>query len=383
MKVFAKILLVIILIATIIPLFVIKVQAQEQLDVVYFYSSKCLACKENTTFIKNLEQINGINLIKYNTDAEDCTSTQSAYAKHFGVNEMESLTVPYIYFDNKAYKLEPSNHNHVLSEILERVEGKVSFENFEYNPNKCEPSPFEKFLEKMTIPGVLLAGFIDGVNPCAISMLMVFYSFLLMTENKKKIIIMSSMFISGIFLANFTFGLGVKYFYNMFAGNSIILYGLYGISILMCATAIILNTIDIVNAKRNKEAKNQLPDTIKFKLSNILRNSIFLKCASLVGLAVGFLIGVVELACTGQIYFPTLTYMIQSTNYGFESIMLLLGYNTMFVLPLIIITIIAAIIKEPEKVKMAIMQKNWVIKLIANIFFVIMMAILLKQILNI
>jgi cytochrome c biogenesis protein CcdA len=364
-------------------MFSIPSTAKEKLNVVYFYSSKCLACKENTSFIKNLETLDGINLIKYNTNEEDCTTTQSAYAEHFGVSEIDSLKVPYIYFGDKSYELSPSIHAKVLNEINDYVSGNVDYENFKYDSDKCEKSPFEKFMEKMTVPGILLAGLIDGINPCAISMLMVFYSFLLMTENKKKIIIMSSMFIFGIFAANLTFGLGIKYFYNTFAGNGILLYALYGISIGMCLVAFILNTIDIINAKKNKEAKNQLPDRIKFKLSNILRNSIFSKFAAAVALLVGFLIGAVELACTGQIYFPTLTYMIQTTNYGFESIILLIGYNLMFVLPLIIITVIAAIIKEPEKVKTAVMKRNWLIKLVANIFFVIMIYILTKQILNI
>jgi cytochrome c biogenesis protein CcdA len=235
-------------------------------------------------------------------------------------------------------------------------------------------------MEKMTIPGILLAGLLDGINPCAISILMVFYSFLMITENKRKIVLMSSMFISGIFLANFTFGLGFKAFYNVLAGNYIVMYLLYGMAILMCITAIVLNTIDIINHKK-EIVKNQLPDTIKYKMVNLLRRNVFSKFAVVTSIVVGFVIGAVELACTGQIYFPTLTYMIQSTNYGPKSILLLVLYNIMFVLPLIIITVIAGCIKQPEQIKGAIMKKNWIIKLVANIFFVIMSIILLKQIL--
>ena len=351
----------------------------QTLDVVYFYSSKCLACKENKSFIANLETLDGINLITYNTDAEDCSNAQYAYAEHYGVPEEKSLIVPFMYFGQKYYELSPSNHHEVLSAIDAYTSGAVAFENFEYNPNKCEQSIFEKFMNSMTIPAILLAGLLDGINPCAISMLMIFYSFLLMTENKKKIVFMSSMFIIGIFIANLSFGLGVKTFYNAFAGNLIMLYSLYGVAVAMCLVAIVLNTIDIINHNKNIEAKNQLPDKIKFKLANVLRNSVFSKFAILVAFFVGFLIGVVELACTGQIYFPTLTYMIQNTQYGFQGIMLLIAYNIMFVLPLIVITVIAGCVKEPEKIKTMIMKRNWIIKLCANIFFVIMLVVLLKQ----
>lgn len=352
------------------------------LDVVYFYSSKCLACKENKSFIANIEKLDGVNLITYNTDVEDCSNAQYAYAEHYGVPEEKSLIVPFMYFGNKYYELSPANHQEVLSAIDAYTSGVIAFENFEYDPNKCEQSVFEKFMSSMTVPAILLAGLLDGINPCAISMLMIFYSFLLMTENKKKIVFMSTMFIIGIFIANLSFGLGVKTFYNAFAGNSIVLYSLYGAAVIMCLVAIVLNTIDIVNHNKNVEAKNQLPDKIKFKLANILRNSVFSKFAIFITFFVGFLIGVVELACTGQIYFPTLTYMIQNTQYGFKGIMLLIGYNIMFVLPLIIITVIAACVKEPEKIKNIIMRRNWIIKLCANIFFVIMLIVLLKQIIQ-
>ena len=356
-------------------------RAAEKLNVVYFYSAKCLSCKENKSFVEELKQMKNINLLLYDTDENDWTDMQYAYAQHYGVPEEKSLSVPMIYFGDQYYELAPSNHSQVRNEINKYTNGTLTFTNYVYNSNNNN-SVFEQFMDKMTVPGILLAGLIDGINPCAISMLMVFYSFLLMTENKKRILGMSSLFILGIFIANLSFGLGVKTFYNAFTGEPIVLYGLYGVAIAMCVFAIILNTIDILNRNKNIEAKNQLPDKIKFKLANILRNSVFSNFALGVALGVGILVGAVELACTGQIYFPTLTYMVQNTNYSVEPILLLIMYNIMFVLPLIVITIIAAVIKEPEKIKNIIMQKNWIIKIVANIFFIIMITILVGQMIN-
>ena len=380
MKVIVKVLIICLLACLFLNFFTLRTQAAEKLDVVYFYSAKCLSCKENKSFIEELKTIKGINLLLYDTDEQDYSDMQYAYAKHYNVGEESSLSVPMIYFGDKHYELSPSYHEQVRTEILQYTSGELSFTNFKYEGDG--QSAFDVFLSNMTIPGILLAGLLDGINPCAISMLIVFYSFLLMTENKKKIVGMSTLFIIGIFLANLTFGLGVKYFYDDFAGNAFVLYGLYGVAIAMCLFAIVLNTIDIINRNKNIESKNQLPDRIKFKLATILRNSAFSKFAAIVALGVGLLIGVVELACTGQIYFPTLTYMVQNTNYGLVSILLLVAYNIMFVLPLITITIIAGLVKEPEKIKAAIMKRNWIIKLAANIFFVIMTIILINQMLT-
>lgn len=355
----------------------------EELRIVYFYSSKCLACKENEDYIERLGGIAGVDLIKYNVDQEDCSAIQCAYANHYGVADVDALIVPYIYFGDLSYNLSPSNHNEVTRMIDDYLSGRKTFVNFEYEDDMCPTSIFEKLMDKMTISGVLLAGFLDGINPCAISMLMVFFSFLLCTGDKRKTLYMASLFILGVFIANFLFGLGVKTFYDLFAGNTAILLALYIIAIQMCIIAITLNVIDIANRKNPGSVKNQLPDRIKFKLSSIMRSSVFSKAAIPAAFAVGFLIGVVELACTGQIYLPTLTYMIASNNETIKSITLLILYNIMFVLPLIIITVIAAVLQKPEEIKSAIMKKNHVIKAVAIIFFSIMLLILIREVMSI
>ncbi|MCF6335062.1 MAG: hypothetical protein L3J12_04920, partial [Spirochaetales bacterium] len=50
----------------------------------------------------------------------------------------------------------------------------------------------------------------------------------------------------------------------------------------------------------------------------------------------GFTVSVIELACTGQVYLPTIAYMIQtdSSTLGIRSLLI---YNTGFVIPLILV----------------------------------------------
>ena len=231
----------------------------------------------------------------------------------------------------------------------------------------------------MTLGGILLAGLIDGINPCAISMLLVFYSFLMFSENKKKVVFTSLFFIIGIFVANLSFGLGINTFYELFAGNKYIMIGLYALAIVMCLVALTLNTIDILNHNKTGEVKNQLSDKVKFKMTNILRKTVFSKYAIIASLLVGFLIGVVELSCTGQIYLPTLVYMISNSEKIFSFTIMLILYNLMFILPLVIITIVASFVKNTEKLKGDILSNNHLIKIMGNAFFVIILILLIKD----
>ena len=354
--------------------------AQEKLDVVYFYSPRCMNCRENNSFVEELSTNPNINFIKYNTEEDDCTSIQSEYAKHFNVDTDVSLQIPAIYFGEFYYQLGPSNHNEVKFKIEEYTSGKREIVNFDINNHACSNNNiYEEVAEKMTLGGILLAGLIDGINPCAISMLLVFYSFLMFSENKKKVVFTSLFFIIGIFVANLSFGLGINTFYELFAGNKYIMIGLYALAIVMCLVALTLNTIDILNHNKTGEVKNQLSDKVKFKMTNILRKTVFSKYAIIASLLVGFLIGVVELSCTGQIYLPTLVYMISNSEKIFSFTIMLILYNLMFILPLIIITIVASFVKNTEKLKGDILSNNHLIKLIGNAFFVIILILLIKD----
>lgn len=386
MKLLRSVLLFLCIVLAALPLLPFNISAAEHdqnLKVVYFYSAKCLACRENKDFIDRLGSTKGINLVTYNTEGGGCASLQMAYAEHYGVSEADSLEVPYLYFGEEAISLSPSNHNETLKKIEEYLSGKKSFENFEPD-GSCQSDDktlFENLYEKASVAGILMAGLVDGINPCAISMLLAFFSFVLCVAEKKKAIWMSTAFIVGIFLANFTFGMGVKVIYQYLAGSAVLLTFLYLLSVSVCVIAFIINTMDLINSK--KEAKNQLPDGIKFKLNSAMRKAATAKFAVPTALVIGFLIGAVELACTGQVYLPTLTYMLSTGRETVEVVLLLIGYNIMFVLPLILVTVVAGVVKSPERTKTRVLGKMKPVKIIVNIFYIIMIIILIHQLFQI
>jgi len=53
--------------------------------------------------------------------------------------------------------------------------------------------------------------------------------------------------------------------------------------------------------------------------------------------ATGFLVSVLELACTGQIYLPTLIFISHVPELRANALIYLLVYNFMFVIPLIVV----------------------------------------------
>ena len=385
-RVFLAIFLCVTAILGIMPATAVQASAtteQEPLIVVYFYSSKCLACRENEGYIESLGRMTGIVLNKYNTDGDACESMQLAYAEHYGLDPLDALEVPLLYFGEYAIHLSPENHRDTLAKIESYISGRKAFNNFRYENDGCrdQDDVFASLFQELTLVGVLFAGLLDGINPCAISMLLAFFSFILWAGDRKKTVIMASVFILGIFLANLSFGLGFRVAYQYLAGNVWLVLTLYAVSIGVCVLALVLNTIDLVREGRsNAEVTNQLPDTVKFKLSSIMRKAAFSRLAFPASLLTGFLVGAVELACTGQVYLPTLTYMLSNGQNVVQTLVWLVLYNIMFVAPLIAVTAMAGVVKSPERVKERVFCRISIVKIAVNIFYIFMIAMLCREI---
>jgi cytochrome c biogenesis protein CcdA len=335
--------------------------------------------------MNELEKDENIKVTKFNTQKDNCQNAQISYAKAYGVAEQDYLIVPTLYVGNKSFIMDSDSKRNEVKQLIDGYANQtIKYEPIKINNLSCSVQDvFNDVIKNNSFWGILLAGLIDGINPCAISILLLFCSFMVFSNKRKQIIISAICFIFGIFIANFTYGLGISFFYNILAGNVAVITGLYSIAILMCVVAIVLNTHDIfVQIKNVGEIKNQLPTSWKYKMTEIAKKSVFSKFMIPATFASGFLIGVIELACTGQIYYPTITYMINNHSLNPYYMFLLVCYNIMFILPLVVIAILGMALKDPEKIKSKILKKTYIIKSVANIFFIVILVLLIKELIS-
>jgi len=235
-------------------------------------------------------------------------------------------------------------------------------QNSLFNPQALEPvAPVDLFLKFKTFTLFAIVGvaLVDGINPCAFTVIVFFISFLaLQGYRKKELIVIGSSFITAVFLTYLLIGLGVfSFLYRMsnfwvFTKIFNILVGIFSIIIAVFALA------DFIKFKLTGETQNlslQLPQPVKNQIHKIiglhfrinknvsgakLKRPIF-KLA-LTALITGFIVSLLEAVCTGQTYLPTITFILKTTD-DLKGLALfyLLVYNYMFVLPLILIFIFA------------------------------------------
>jgi cytochrome c biogenesis protein CcdA len=217
------------------------------------------------------------------------------------------------------------------------------------------PSPDVNLTERFKAfePLVIIsAGLIDGVNPCAFTVMVFFISFLtLQGYRRRELVIIGLSFILAVFLTYILVGVGLFGFlyrlrhfwlatkiFNMLVGGLSVALGFFAV-------------YDFLRFKKTKTTDGmllQLPAAIKNRIHSVIglhyrktKNksdgqslSAPLFSLSLSALVTGFLVSLLEAVCTGQTYLPTITFVLKTTSLKLEALLYLLLYNFMFIVPL-------------------------------------------------
>ena len=180
------------------------------------------------------------------------------------------------------------------------------------------------------LPLVMLTGFLDGIHPCAIAILIFFLAFLLtLRRSFKNIFFLGLVYISVIYLTYLGIGVG------LFSG--LMLFGQHHffakLGSLLLIILGLLSWRDYFFPHWRLGVKLPHPSRERVKL--------YLEKASLPTVAgAAFLVGLCSVPCSGGIYAAITALLASKTTY-FRGLLYLLVYNFMFVLPLFILLLAA------------------------------------------
>ncbi len=180
------------------------------------------------------------------------------------------------------------------------------------------------------IPLVVVTGFLDGIHPCAIAILIFFIAFLLtLHKSFKNILGLGLVYIIVIFLTYLAIGIG------LFSG--IILFGQHHFFAKLGSWLLIL--LGVVNLKDYFFPQFKLGVKIP-TVSNEKIKGYLQKATLPTVIIAAFLVGLCSVPCSGGIY-AAITALLASKTTFFTGFLYLLLYNFMFVLPLIILLVLA------------------------------------------
>jgi cytochrome c biogenesis protein CcdA len=231
----------------------------------------------------------------------------------------------------------------------------------------------ERF-KKFSLWGVLIAGLIDGLNPCAFATIVFLVSYLsFLGKQSSEILKYGIIFTFGVFVAYVIAGMGLMAGFRQLSGFPMITKGIY---IVIGTFAIVLGIISFYDylqfrSGHLEKMKLQLPMALKKKIHGIIRVQTRSPKAGFLGTFIlGFVIAATEVVCTGQVYLPTIGYIMTVPELRAYAFLNLILYNIMFIIPLVGVFVAAFFGVTSERMALVTKEHTGTVKLLTSFLFI-------------
>ncbi|MDF1851433.1 MAG: HEAT repeat domain-containing protein [Verrucomicrobiales bacterium] len=316
------------------------------IELVYFLNPGCKECDRVREHLDELEAaFPRLRIVSHNMRDSASARLNEALSERFGVPERIRMVAPAV-FSGDGYLIKeeiyPTKLGNMIMESSASGNSASGWSALEAAEIASAGSAIESRFSTVGVAVIFSAGILDGINPCAFATIILFLSYLQIARHGPRQILMVGLsFISAVFLTYFALGLGLVELVTR-------LQFLKGVGVALNVGLAIFALVIMFYSLRDgvlclqgrlADTTLQLPTFLKDRIRKVARKGARHHRYVIAAFLSGVVISVLELACTGQVYLPTINYMVQegkSSAYG-----LLLIYNLAFVLPLIIIFILA------------------------------------------
>jgi len=292
------------------------VQAAPMKTVMYFYGNTCPACKEVAPVMERIIA-KGVPVEKYEVyDNRENADRMVMSFKMYGIPEQD-WAIPVAFYNGQMYMGVPR-----ILDLEKELMTAVDTGGAGSLTTASDP---------MGLMGIMGAALADSINPCAILVLVILLSFIsLYHESKKRLILSAASFILSVFITYILVGIGIVKALT-FLGISDIVRNFVG------ALAILVGLLNLKDyfAYGAGGFAAEIPQAWRPFLFSLLRKATTPWAA----FAMGSVVTLIELPCTGGPYFFALGIM---AKWGMNSafFMYLILYNLIFISPLILIAVL-------------------------------------------
>ena len=351
-----------------------KAVSDKVIYLAYFERPGCNECNRASYILRSLERTYpNLEIRRFNSDQKDDIELFEAMCSLYGVPEKERLIAPSIFLGDH-HLLKEDITDKKLRDLI-RLYEKEGTRNPWEDAEEMRSNAKEKLIARFKSLGplaIIAAGVVDGINPCAFATIILFISYLSLIGRKgREIIYVGVAFTTAVFLTYFLVGLGAFRFIQSLSAFSILSRILY---ILIAALAFVLGVLslyDFIRARRGKakEMFLQLPGVLKDRIHKTIKGKARTERFIIAAFVTGVVVSLLELACTGQVYLPTLCFVVGVPELRKNAISYLVLYNLMFILPLAVIFTVAFFGTTFTSLAKVLQRHVALIKLLTSILF--------------
>ena len=309
------------------------------IHIAYFHKRGCKKCARASDILKRLktEYPQVVVEMKYAKENRELLEAMGAL---YNVPEVKRLATPAVFIGDEYLldELDETRLKAIVGEYLST--GVVSrLSEAEEKTGEAESEIVKRFSAFGTL-AVAGAGLLDGINPCAFATIVFFISYMsLVGRKRKEMLIAGGAFAVAVFVTYLLMGMGALKFLSFLNEFSVIAKYVYLLAAIGTFTLAFLSLYDAIKARQGKvkEMSLQLPKSLKLRIHKVIREQTRTSGVIIGALAIGFAISALELVCTGQVYLPTITFVMGVEGMRPNALSYLILYNLMFVTPLLVV----------------------------------------------
>lgn len=352
---------------------------------IYFVKAGCPECGEVNRYLEAIRrEFATLRVEEHDIEKSEGKRYNEALCKRFGVPDVRRLVAPAIFVTAGAAVKEEITYAR-LGDLVSRSLAMTDTGWAEVRTEELAEADTEirERWETMPLTLVMGNGLADGVNPCAFATIIFLLSYLqVVRRTPRQILAVGAAFVVGVFVAYYGLGLGLAEVVKH--SEAVRRAGKW----LNIAMAVVVAVLAVLNVRdgilcargRMKDMLLQLPGSLKAAIHSVIRHQVRQSWMVLAAFAAGLAVSVLEMACTGQVYLPTIYYILQQDPTAVRANAYLLIYNVAFIVPLIVVFGLAYTGVRSERVALWLEKHAATVKFATAALFVAMLVLLLRQV---
>jgi cytochrome c biogenesis protein CcdA/glutaredoxin len=343
------------------------------IHIAYFTDAGCQGCARTDNDLRVIEErYSQVVVERFQMEEEEDSLLNECLCAKYRVPEEKRLSTPMLFVGDDVLIGTEADLGNLLA-VVEK-----------YIPigagpmwNDCDLEQAEEVrIARFKDWGVFVimgAGLVDGLNPCAFATLVFFISYLAFTGRRgRDVLFVGAAFAAGVFLTYFLIGWGVFEAVQSLKFFPLLGRWVYLITALLCTILAIFTFRDFFRARqgRTSEMTLKLPDGLRKRINQVIRENARVEAFVAVALITGCIVSLLELACTGQVYLPTIAYVTTVPELASRAFFYLLLYCLMFIVPLVVVFLLSYFGTTSEQLGLFLARHIVTIKILTTLVFV-------------
>ncbi|MGC9332951.1 MAG: hypothetical protein ACP5JJ_02305 [Anaerolineae bacterium] len=338
----------------------------------YFEEAGCQECARTTYDLDLIkEQYPQLVVESFAMEEADNKALSEWLGEKYDVPMEKRLSTPMIFVGDDVLIGDEAVLDNLLAAVAKYEETGAERTWDDFDPEEGSQGIIERF-KSFGVLTVLGAGLIDGLNPCAFATLVFFISYLAFSGRRgRDILFVGLAFAIGVFLTYLLVGVGLMKVIQSLSFFTSLGRWVYLVTALMCVILAAFTFRDYTKARQGKvtEMTLRLPRVLQRRIHSVIRESAQMRAFIGVAFVTGFLVSLIELACTGQVYLPTIVYVLSRPELAAQAFLYLVLYCLMFILPLIVVFVLAYLGTSSEQLGQFVNRHTAAIKLATGVVF--------------